>query len=1455
MKSTHSPRLSRRSFSFSLSCIFTTLLASAVLIAARDASAADCNCGSLGNQIPISSLPLFENFTSYAECGLDGPGCSAACPFPGTATWQNVAYDDIDWTINAGGTPTDNTGPSAGSGGSGKYIYTESSCIDIGHPDKTAVLQSGKCFNFVGVTPELNFDYHMAGEETGEIHVEISTPVSGDNCQNWQEMAVISGPQQETESESWRNKVVDLHSLKDLSGVRIRFRGVTGKREHSDMGVDNITVKAAPAHDLSIVQMVAPADGCGLTGTQTVSLVVENKGTEPESGFSLAYQLDSQAPVVETFTNFLQPGTQAVYNFVTKANLSVVGEHTLTGMVTLAGDERMTNDSVTKSVENVPTISTYPYIQTFESGRGGWVASGLNSSWAFGLPQKSVITGAFSGFNAWVTGGLGAGLYRNNENSRVLGPCFNFTNLKYPVMSLRTWWNAEGGYDGAVLQSSIDNGSTWKRVGSYTNPVVGNWYNSSNVIANPGGQTEAGTPNGWNGSNQDSVNGGSNGWMQSNNILTGLATKPAVRLRVAFASDSIVRDDGFAFDDVVVQDGLVATKTAALTDTNGNNRADAGEKITYTLKVKSTSFRNITSVVVNDTPDINTQLDYISDGAAVVTTTSGSVVQGNGSGHTAVQVNIPTITPSQEVTVTIRVKVKTLFSASQVCNQGSVTGSGFSGILTDNPNVGGSSDSTCTPGCTDTDGDGSNDCIDNCPSDPNKTAPGQCGCGVADTDSDGDGTANCLDLCPADPNKIAAGQCGCGTADTDSDGDGTANCNDQCPNSAIKTAPGVCGCAIADTDSDGDGTPNCNDSCPNDPAKLVPGLCGCGTADTDSDSDGTPNCNDGCPNSAIKTAPGVCGCNVLDTDTDGDGTPNCTDACPSDPLKIAAGSCGCGVSDQDLDNNGTPDCHDACPPATNGDADGDGVHDCQDTCPNDPQKPNPLPAPGQCGCGNLETDTDGDTFANCVDACPADPNKHTNPGACGCGVADTDSDNDGTPNCNDGCPNSAIKTAPGVCGCNVADTDSDSDGTPNCNDACPSDPAKTQPGVCGCGNADTDSDGDGVANCVDLCPNDVTKTQPGVCGCNVADTDSDGDGTANCHDSCPSDPTKVAPGICGCGNSDADSDGDGTVNCHDACPSDPFKTTAGICGCGVLDTDSDADGTADCNDQCPVDPAKLTPGACGCGELETDSDGDGTPNCVDGCPADPIKLAPGVCGCGISDADSDNDGTANCQDGCPNDHNKLAPGICGCGILDVDDDVDGVANCQESCPNDPNKTAPGVCGCGVSDVDSDNDGVSDCIDQCPANPALVTPGVCGCGPCADSCPNDPNKTAPGFCGCGIPDSDLNGNTVVDCQANADLKKEMTALDGLVRKLKKPSKNIIQVQTRSSIATRLALLKQVTTSFGAQVVLTSSKKTLAQLVTAINAKVGKAAKVKDPKKLPAAKLGALKTILALAKVLK
>jgi hypothetical protein len=268
------------------------------------------------------------------------------------------------------------------------------------------------------------------------------------------------------------------------------------------------------------------------------------------------------------------------------------------------------------------------------------------------------------------------------------------------------------------------------------------------------------------------------------------------------------------------------------------------------------------------------------------------------------------------------------------------------------------------------------------------------------------------------------------------------------------------------------------------------------------------------------------------------------------------------------------------------DADGSGEPACLDACPMDPKKL----APGDCGCGAIETDRDGDGTKDCVDACPLDPRKASSDGRCGCFRSENDSDGDGTPDCVDGCPVDAAKSAPGECGCGSPDVDSDEDGAIDCFDLCPYDAAKKIPGMCGCGEEEdpTDTNDNGQPDCSEVKPR----------------IDSDGDGALDDEEECPHDPKKKKRGMCGCGRREDDSDGDGVPDCRDACEGglcENENDSDGRSEPQIVGPDSDGDGVLDDEDECPHDPGKEKRGTCGCGRREDDSDGDGVPDCRDAC--------------------------------------------------------------------------------------------------------------------------------------------------------------------------------------------------------------------------------------------------------------
>ncbi|MDH5491787.1 MAG: MopE-related protein, partial [Myxococcales bacterium] len=62
----------------------------------------------------------------------------------------------------------------------------------------------------------------------------------------------------------------------------------------------------------------------------------------------------------------------------------------------------------------------FHYFEDFETGPGGWTASGAASSWEHGAPAGTLISGASSGSNAWVTNLSGD--YNDDELSYLTSP-------------------------------------------------------------------------------------------------------------------------------------------------------------------------------------------------------------------------------------------------------------------------------------------------------------------------------------------------------------------------------------------------------------------------------------------------------------------------------------------------------------------------------------------------------------------------------------------------------------------------------------------------------------------------------------------------------------------------------------------------------------------------------------------------------------------------------------------------------------------------------------------------------------------------------------------------------------------------------------------------------------------------------------------------------------------------
>lgn len=165
----------------------------------------------------INTFPYTESFESAASL------------------WQNNTTDQIDWTRDANGTPSNATGPASAANGS-YYYYIEASSPN--YPAKAATLES-PCFDISAVSePVISFETNMYGAAMGSLVLEVKTE-PGD----WTTIWTLSGNQ----GADWLYQQISLADYGSETALKFRFTGTTGTAFTSDIALDAIFIGVAPA--------------------------------------------------------------------------------------------------------------------------------------------------------------------------------------------------------------------------------------------------------------------------------------------------------------------------------------------------------------------------------------------------------------------------------------------------------------------------------------------------------------------------------------------------------------------------------------------------------------------------------------------------------------------------------------------------------------------------------------------------------------------------------------------------------------------------------------------------------------------------------------------------------------------------------------------------------------------------------------------------------------------------------------------------------------------------------------------------------------------------------------------------------------------------------------------------------------------------------------------------------
>jgi VCBS repeat-containing protein len=193
-------------------------------------------------------------------------------------------------------------------------------------------------------------------------------------------------------------------------------------------------------------------------------------------------------------------------------------------------------------------LSNMGYYETFDNNPIEWESGKKEypvNSWKLGTPVRSVngFSGAFSGENCWFTNITTTTTPAPSEKSWVTSPCFDFTGMDNPMLSLEVWRLFNSNRDGANIIATSDSGKIWNLVGDIGDGI--NWFNSYYIRGNPGDK--------WFGWSNDNSTGNDSYWVNARHSLDYLKGKKEVQFRIAYGSaESAQNNDGIAFDDFAI---------------------------------------------------------------------------------------------------------------------------------------------------------------------------------------------------------------------------------------------------------------------------------------------------------------------------------------------------------------------------------------------------------------------------------------------------------------------------------------------------------------------------------------------------------------------------------------------------------------------------------------------------------------------------------------------------------------------------------------------------------------------------------------------------------------------------------------------------------------------------------------------------------------------------------------
>ena len=349
------------------------------------------------------------------------------------------------------------SGPDAGKGGSGKYLYARRQNF---FSPVNAIVETPLIDLSSLTTPELAFWYHMYGTDITSLEVEI------DSGNGFNSLQLLSGQSQSAKTDPWLESVINLAAYSGKT-VKLRFTGIGGANNgnRDQIAIDDLSIKEAPTcpkpSGLNVTFVGFDKATVGWTTGGASNWIVRYRTTPSGAWQSVA-----------TSTN---PATITGLSANTEYEVQVRDSCG-------ANDLSVWTTSETFTTNCAPVVAPYSEDfngSTFVPSTNFGQAGSINSCWSrdattgyywdtgdppfvsnFTGPSGDYPNGTGNYLTTLTSGGFGSG-----NIAEILTPLIDLSNVVSPELS---FWYHMFGNNITSLKVEINNGSGWTQVNSIT---------------------------------------------------------------------------------------------------------------------------------------------------------------------------------------------------------------------------------------------------------------------------------------------------------------------------------------------------------------------------------------------------------------------------------------------------------------------------------------------------------------------------------------------------------------------------------------------------------------------------------------------------------------------------------------------------------------------------------------------------------------------------------------------------------------------------------------------------------------------------------------------------------------------------------------------------------------------------------------------------------------------------